>query len=85
MAPALGWGVRQEALEQAQVWGALWPPLSSLPLPRPASSLPAKKTAPVLFNFKCTPGTLKYLCQNVDSDWVAQRSRPQDFAFLQSS
>lgn len=82
MAPALGWGVRQEALEQAQVWGALWPPLSSLPPPRPVSSLPAKKTAPVLFNFKCSPGTLKHSGQNVDSDWVAQRSRIQHLVFL---
>lgn len=71
MAPALGWGVRQEVLEQAQVWGAPWPPCHPYLLPAPASSLPAKKTAPVLFDFKCTPGTLKYSCHKVDSDWVA--------------
>lgn len=50
MAPALGGGVRQEALEQAQVRGASWPPLLSPPIcPVPGSGLPAKKTSPVLF------------------------------------
>lgn len=52
VAPALGGGVRQEALEQAQVQGP-WPSLPHpLLLSHPHLRLPAKKTLPVLLKLE---------------------------------
>lgn len=82
VAPALGGGVRQEALEQLRCSVPLGLPCpSSLQAPSPLQA-PSQDNFPSAF--QTSRVTLGGLCQNADSDWVALEQVP-DFAFLQSS